>query len=226
MERASNGVPDYYDRLREVDVFEEQALYNTQGYDDRRVLWRRGRRSPASRRDDRQAIAPAHAARAAVAGAHLHRRRRRRRTRSPGVADIPALAAAVCLERERRRRSDADQRRTAHHRRRAAAGFRVRRSGRAAVGAARLYFRGKVRRLAPQQQLVDDRPPQARRQRQPGPTADRRAQLTKHGTLPALQGNPHERGLPHHRHTISGRSRARGPEHLAAVLGRGAVRSC
>jgi predicted permease len=29
--RASNGVPDYYDRLREVDVFEEQALYNTRG---------------------------------------------------------------------------------------------------------------------------------------------------------------------------------------------------
>ena len=31
VERASNGVPDYYDRLREVDVFEEQALYNTRG---------------------------------------------------------------------------------------------------------------------------------------------------------------------------------------------------
>ncbi len=31
VERASNGVPDYYDRLREVDVLEEQALYNTQG---------------------------------------------------------------------------------------------------------------------------------------------------------------------------------------------------
>ncbi|HXW04333.1 MAG TPA: hypothetical protein VD833_03805, partial [Vicinamibacterales bacterium] len=25
--RASNGVPDYYDRLRETDVFEEQAMY-------------------------------------------------------------------------------------------------------------------------------------------------------------------------------------------------------
>ena len=31
VERASNGVPDYYDRLRETDVFEEQALYNTRG---------------------------------------------------------------------------------------------------------------------------------------------------------------------------------------------------
>jgi predicted permease len=31
VERASNGVPDYYDRLRELDVFEEQALYNTRG---------------------------------------------------------------------------------------------------------------------------------------------------------------------------------------------------
>jgi predicted permease len=29
--RASNGVPDYYDRLRETDVFEEQALFNTRG---------------------------------------------------------------------------------------------------------------------------------------------------------------------------------------------------
>ena len=31
VERASNGVPDYYDRVREVDAFEEQALYNTRG---------------------------------------------------------------------------------------------------------------------------------------------------------------------------------------------------
>jgi predicted permease len=31
VERASNGVPDYYDRLREVNAFEEQALYNTRG---------------------------------------------------------------------------------------------------------------------------------------------------------------------------------------------------
>jgi predicted permease len=29
VERASNGVPDYYDRLRDISVFEEQALYNT-----------------------------------------------------------------------------------------------------------------------------------------------------------------------------------------------------
>ncbi|MBZ5495234.1 MAG: ABC transporter permease [Acidobacteriia bacterium] len=29
--RASSGVPDYYDRLRDVDVFEEIALYNTPG---------------------------------------------------------------------------------------------------------------------------------------------------------------------------------------------------
>jgi len=29
--RGSNGVPDYYDRLRETDVFQEQALYNTAG---------------------------------------------------------------------------------------------------------------------------------------------------------------------------------------------------
>ncbi|HET7697367.1 MAG TPA: ABC transporter permease [Vicinamibacterales bacterium] len=29
--RGSNGVPDYYDRLRETDVFQEQALYNTRG---------------------------------------------------------------------------------------------------------------------------------------------------------------------------------------------------
>ncbi|NJL28951.1 MAG: hypothetical protein HC897_14215, partial [Thermoanaerobaculia bacterium] len=29
--RASTGVPDYYDRLRALDVFEEQALYNFRG---------------------------------------------------------------------------------------------------------------------------------------------------------------------------------------------------
>src|SRR6185503_7076771 len=31
VERASTGVPDYYDRLRETDVFEEQALYQVRG---------------------------------------------------------------------------------------------------------------------------------------------------------------------------------------------------
>src|SRR5918993_5664847 len=30
--RASNGVPDYYDRVRETTAFEEQALYDTRGY--------------------------------------------------------------------------------------------------------------------------------------------------------------------------------------------------
>src|SRR5829696_5170024 len=29
--RGSSGVPDYFDRLRETDVFQEQALYNTRG---------------------------------------------------------------------------------------------------------------------------------------------------------------------------------------------------
>src|SRR3954465_15345878 len=28
---GSSGVTDYYDRLRETDVFQEQALYNTRG---------------------------------------------------------------------------------------------------------------------------------------------------------------------------------------------------
>jgi predicted permease len=31
VERSSNGVPDYYDRLRETDVFEELALYQQRG---------------------------------------------------------------------------------------------------------------------------------------------------------------------------------------------------
>jgi len=31
VEGGSTGVPDYYDRLRETDVFQEQALYNTRG---------------------------------------------------------------------------------------------------------------------------------------------------------------------------------------------------
>lgn len=30
-DRGSTGVPDYYDRLRETDVFQEQALFNTRG---------------------------------------------------------------------------------------------------------------------------------------------------------------------------------------------------
>jgi predicted permease len=31
VDRGANGVPDYYDRLRELDVFSEQALYNSRG---------------------------------------------------------------------------------------------------------------------------------------------------------------------------------------------------
>lgn len=31
VERGSTGVPDYYDRLRETDIFEEQALYQVRG---------------------------------------------------------------------------------------------------------------------------------------------------------------------------------------------------
>jgi predicted permease len=31
VERASNGVPDYFDRRKEIDAFEEVALYNTRG---------------------------------------------------------------------------------------------------------------------------------------------------------------------------------------------------
>src|SRR5690554_6206702 len=31
VERAATGVPDYYDRLRETDVFEEIALYQNRG---------------------------------------------------------------------------------------------------------------------------------------------------------------------------------------------------
>src|SRR5688572_8566211 len=30
-DRGSTGVPDYFDRLKETDVFQEQALYNTRG---------------------------------------------------------------------------------------------------------------------------------------------------------------------------------------------------
>ena len=31
VDRASNGVPDYFDRRRETDVFDEQALYRQRG---------------------------------------------------------------------------------------------------------------------------------------------------------------------------------------------------
>src|SRR5215210_1090244 len=32
VDRGSTGVPDYFDRLRETDVFEEQALYRLDGH--------------------------------------------------------------------------------------------------------------------------------------------------------------------------------------------------
>ena len=53
VERASNGVPDYFDRRRETDVFEEQALYRAAGTDDR---YRRGQPERSRRSRPRPTI--------------------------------------------------------------------------------------------------------------------------------------------------------------------------
>ena len=77
--RASTGVPDYYDRLREMTVFDEQALYRRTGLD----LRQRGRRRSAQRRAS-DAVVLSDCRRHASARPGLPRggRRRRARTRS------------------------------------------------------------------------------------------------------------------------------------------------
>ena len=88
--RASNGVPDYYDRLRETDVFEEQALYNTA-----RRHHRHRRRSAAGDGHDCPALAAANAARDGESRAAVPGRRRGTGQRPQGRPDPRALAAAV-----------------------------------------------------------------------------------------------------------------------------------
>ena len=68
VERASTGVPDYYDRLRETDAFEELALYKQRGI----TVGGDGRRRAVDGHG-RRALAVPHAARQPVHGAHLHR---------------------------------------------------------------------------------------------------------------------------------------------------------
>ncbi len=90
VERASNGVPDYYDRLREMDVFEEQALYNTRGVtigiegDPQRVTGMVARPSLLRMLKVRPARGP-----------HLHRGGWRAGTQPEGHPELWTLAAAV-----------------------------------------------------------------------------------------------------------------------------------
>ena len=67
---TSSGVPDYYDRLRETDVFEEQALYNGAQPEHRPE-----RHAGARPRDARDAVVLPAAARRPGARPHVHRSR-------------------------------------------------------------------------------------------------------------------------------------------------------
>ena len=51
---SNSGVPDYYDRLRETSVYDEQALFNTREREPRR-----GRPARARRGHERHAVVPA-----------------------------------------------------------------------------------------------------------------------------------------------------------------------
>ena len=102
---GSSGVPDYYDRLRETDVFEEQALYNgaNQSIDQNGtpVRVRVTRVTPSFFRLLR--VAPG-------ARPHLQRGGRRGRQREEGRAELRAVAVAVRRRSERRRQGHPDRR--------------------------------------------------------------------------------------------------------------------
>ena len=126
--RGSTGVPDYFDRLRETDVFQEQALYNTRGVtlggdgEPQRIRSMLG--TPSLLR--LLQVQP-------IRGRHLHRGGRRDRQDAQGDPDLRVVAAVVRRAGQRHRQRRPHQRRAVHGRRRAPAGLQLPRAGREAL---------------------------------------------------------------------------------------------
>ena len=192
VERASNGVPDYYDRLREVDAFEEQALYNTRGV-------------TVGIDGDPQRITGMLARPSLLRMLEVHPLRGRIFNEDEGEIgnNRRVLLTYALWQQLYAGRDDA-------------VGKELRINGvpYTIVGVlpagfffldptvklwmpAGVHDGGEVGRFPAQQQLVDGRAAQAGRQLRAGPAADRRAQRAEPRALPEFQGDPDQRRLPH-----------------------------
>ena len=155
---TSSGVPDYYDRLRETDVFEEQALYNGAQREHR------SERHAGSRPGDPgDAVVLPAAARRTGARPRLHGTGRRGRQRKETDSELRVLAVPVWRRSRRHRQRDPPRRPAVHGRRHHAEGLLFPQSRRDALAPARVHGAAEVRRAASQQQLSEHRQIEARR---------------------------------------------------------------
>ena len=192
---GSTGVPDYYDRLRETDVFQEQALYNS----DRRHA--RPGRQPAA--DHRPCSRTPSLLRLLQVASRPRAACSREEEGEVGkthkaVLTYAELAAAVRRPRRRDRPGPPDQRRTVRGRRCPAAGLLVPRSRRRSSG---------CRSPSPPSRSPTTRGTattgRTSARLKPGATIEQARQqidalnARNLDRFPAAQADPHQRRLPH-----------------------------
>ena len=214
------GVPDYYDRLRDTTVFEEQALYNgrNQSVDQNGTPTR-------IRGDERDAVLLPPAADAGADGPLVRSIGRGAGQREEGRPQLRAVAVAVRRRSAGSRQGHPPRRPAVHDRRRDAEGVLLPEPERHAVAAAGLHRGAEVRRAASQQQLSAHRPAEAGRDGRAGAAADRRAEHREPRSLSAIQGAADQRRLPHERVAPAGQPGARRQGDAVSDVGRRAVRA-
>ena len=159
-----SGVPDYYDRLRETDVFEEQALYNgaNQSIDQNgtpvrvRVTRVDAVVFPAAPRRARRSAARSREAEGEVGN------------EKKVVLSYALWQSQFGGDPARGRQGHPHRRPAVHGHRRHAEGLLLPEPDGDALAAARLHAAAEERRAAAQQQLPEHRPAEARRQHRSG----------------------------------------------------------
>ena len=154
---GSSGVPDYYDRLRDVD-----GLRRAGAVQRPQSQHRSERHADARPRDAGDAVVLPAAARRAGARPHVHGAGRGARQREEGGAELRAVAVAVRRRPAGDRQGHPPRRPAVHGRRRHAEGLLLSEPGGDAVDAAGVHRGAEGRRAAAQQQLAEHRAARSR----------------------------------------------------------------
>ena len=217
---SNSGVVDYYDRLRDATVFEEQALFNTGslslGQDGLPTRIRVLNVTPSYFRLMR--VAP-------VLG-----RAFTEQDGEPGNEKKVLLTDALWQSQfggdpnavGRDLRLDGQPYTVVGVLPKA---FQALAPGVSALPAPRVHPRAEVRRQPAQQQLLEHRAAEAGRHPRSGPGPDRRPERRESRAVPAIQGAPHQRRLPYRRRPVPRSPGAGGEAHLVPSLGRRPVRA-
>ena len=174
---------------------------------------------------ERDAVLLSADARGPRPGPGLHRAGRRARQREEGPPHRRLVAEPVRGRPERGGPRPAPRRPALHRGRRAAQGLPGPGPRRGRLPAPRLHPRAEVRRQPAQQQLLEHRAAEAGRDPRSGPGPDRRPERREPRAVPAIQGAPHQRRLPHRRRPVPRSPGAGGEAHLVPSLGRRPVRA-